>query len=181
MPSSVWFGQAYGAALRSFRPLDSINAAPGCQKSSPSYQFNSLNFDSKKLSVRSVEDHLKSLGGRNKIISSGTCLACHLIWSAISSWVLNLLNNRMVIRESVISLVLVIVTLIRYMIAWKMSYEPHHFKATRGDLNANFDILFWPSLVALIIWAEPPQPHGPTMWWSPLTVYMWMMHLLCSF
>ncbi len=26
---------------------------------SPSYQFNSLNFDSKKLSVRSVEDHLK--------------------------------------------------------------------------------------------------------------------------
>ncbi len=36
----------------------SLKAAPGCQKSSPSYQFNSLNFDSKKLSVRSVEDHL---------------------------------------------------------------------------------------------------------------------------
>ncbi len=36
-----------------------IMAAPGCQKSSPSYQFNSLNFDSKKLSGRSVEDHLK--------------------------------------------------------------------------------------------------------------------------
>ncbi len=53
MPSSAWFGQAYRAALWSFRPLHS------CQKSSPSYQFNSLNFDSKKLFVRSVEDHLK--------------------------------------------------------------------------------------------------------------------------
>ncbi len=38
-----------------------IKAAPGCQKSSPSYQFNSLNFDYKKLSVRSVEDHLKKI------------------------------------------------------------------------------------------------------------------------
>ncbi len=31
----------------------------GIHKSSPSYQFNSLNFDSEKISVRSVEDHLK--------------------------------------------------------------------------------------------------------------------------
>ncbi len=29
------------------------------EEPSPSYQFNSLNFDSKKISVRSVEDHLK--------------------------------------------------------------------------------------------------------------------------
>ncbi len=40
--------------------LKVIKAAPGCQKSFPSDQFNSLNFDSKQLSVRSVEDHLKS-------------------------------------------------------------------------------------------------------------------------
>ncbi len=38
-----------------------IKAAPGCQKSPPSYQFNSLNFDSKKIAVRSVEDHLNRL------------------------------------------------------------------------------------------------------------------------
>ncbi len=38
-----------------------IKAAHCCQKSSPSYQFNSLNFDSKKLSVTSVWDHLNDL------------------------------------------------------------------------------------------------------------------------
>ena len=35
-----------------------IKAAPVCQKSSPSYQVNGLNFDFKKISMRSVEDHL---------------------------------------------------------------------------------------------------------------------------
>ncbi len=32
----------------------------GCKKSSPSYQFNSLNFDFKKISLRSPWDHLKT-------------------------------------------------------------------------------------------------------------------------
>ncbi len=36
-----------------------IKAAPGCQKSSPSYMFNSLNFDSEKLSETTLWDHLK--------------------------------------------------------------------------------------------------------------------------
>ena len=36
-----------------------IKAAYCCQKSSPSYQFNSLNFDVKISSVRSPWDHLK--------------------------------------------------------------------------------------------------------------------------
>ncbi len=36
---------------------------------SRSYQFNSLNFDSKKISVRSVEDHLnRYAGGKRAII-----------------------------------------------------------------------------------------------------------------
>ncbi len=63
--------QAYKAVLRSSRPLDTfhhlqssiairffIKAAPGYQKSSPSYKFNSLNFDSEKLSVETLWDHL---------------------------------------------------------------------------------------------------------------------------
>ncbi len=38
----------------------SIKAADGSKKSSPSYQFNRLHFDFKKLSVRSPWDHLKN-------------------------------------------------------------------------------------------------------------------------
>ncbi len=38
-----------------------IKAAPGCQKSSPSYKFNSLNFDSEKISETTLWDHLKWL------------------------------------------------------------------------------------------------------------------------
>ena len=37
----------------------SYKAAPGCQKSRASYKFNSVNFDSKKLSVETLWDHLK--------------------------------------------------------------------------------------------------------------------------
>ncbi len=44
--------------LQSSLIYSNIKAACGCQKSPPSYQFNSLNIDSKKISVRSVEDHL---------------------------------------------------------------------------------------------------------------------------
>ncbi len=33
MPSSVWFGQAYRAALRSFRPLDCFHHLPSCNNS----------------------------------------------------------------------------------------------------------------------------------------------------
>ena len=36
-----------------------IKAAPGCQKSFPSYKFNSVNFDSEKFSVETLWDHLK--------------------------------------------------------------------------------------------------------------------------
>ncbi len=36
-----------------------IEAAPGCQKSSPSYKFKSLNFHSEKLSETTLWDHLK--------------------------------------------------------------------------------------------------------------------------
>ncbi len=50
MPSIVWFGQAYIAALRSC-----------CQISSPSYQFNSLNFDSEKISATTLWDHLNCI------------------------------------------------------------------------------------------------------------------------
>ncbi len=46
MPSSVWFGKAYMSALRSSRPLETFHHLRSCQKSSPSYKFNSLNFDS---------------------------------------------------------------------------------------------------------------------------------------
>ncbi len=34
-----------------FMRLGPLKAAPGCQKSSPSYKFNSLNFDYEKISV----------------------------------------------------------------------------------------------------------------------------------
>ncbi len=44
MPSSAWFGQAYIAALK---------------KSCHSYRFNSLNFDSEKISVITLWNHLK--------------------------------------------------------------------------------------------------------------------------
>ena len=36
-----------------------IKVAPDCQKSSTSYKFNSLNFDSEKISVITVWNHLK--------------------------------------------------------------------------------------------------------------------------
>ena len=39
----------------------SIKAAHGCKKSSPAYQLNSLNFDFKKISVRSPWDHLNDV------------------------------------------------------------------------------------------------------------------------
>ena len=60
MPSSERFGHTYRAILKSSRPLDTsfIKAAHGCKKASPCYQFNSLNFDLKKISVRSPWDHL---------------------------------------------------------------------------------------------------------------------------
>ena len=47
------------------------------------------------------------------------------------------------------------------------------FKATRGGLNADFHISCWLPLVALTIFAEPSQPYGPGIWWSPLTFCMW--------
>ncbi len=42
------------------RIYDFGKASPGCQESSPSYQVTSLNFDFKKVSMRSVQDHLKN-------------------------------------------------------------------------------------------------------------------------
>ncbi len=55
----IWAGiQSSLKVIKTIR-CSCIKAAPGCQKSSPSYQFSSLNFDFQKLSVRSVEDHLK--------------------------------------------------------------------------------------------------------------------------
>ncbi len=47
-----------------------IKAAPGCQKSSPSYKFNSLKFDSEKISETTLWDHLKSLKVRIKLRSN---------------------------------------------------------------------------------------------------------------
>ncbi len=67
MPSSVWFGQAY--IICSY-----IKAAPGCQKSCPSYKFNSLNFDSEKISVTTPWDHLK---GNMWVYSLGIALSAN--------------------------------------------------------------------------------------------------------
>ena len=36
-------------------------ATPGCQKTSPSYKFNSLNFYSEKIYVITLWEHLKSI------------------------------------------------------------------------------------------------------------------------
>ncbi len=44
--------------------LDRLKAAPGHQKSCPSYKFNSLNFDSEKISVITPWDHLKASLGK---------------------------------------------------------------------------------------------------------------------
>ncbi len=52
--------------IRSF-----IKAAPGYQKSSPSYKLSSLNFDSQKLFVETLWDHLNTLGS---VKSCQTCL-----------------------------------------------------------------------------------------------------------
>ncbi len=49
-------------AIRSF-----IKAAPGYQKSSPSYKLYSLNFDSEKLSVETLWDHLNEKPSRKKL------------------------------------------------------------------------------------------------------------------
>ncbi len=42
-----------------YSSLKVIKAAPGYQKSSPSYMFNSFNFDSEKISETTLWDHLK--------------------------------------------------------------------------------------------------------------------------
>ncbi len=57
-------------------PRCPLKATPDCQISSPSYQVNSLNFDSEKMSVITPYDHLKcsclSKPGKNPCADLGT-------------------------------------------------------------------------------------------------------------
>ncbi len=69
MSYACWDGQ-WPAPMGSWRvvympyptpPRDISNNSPLCQESSSSYQYNNFNFDSKKLSVITMKDHLKNI------------------------------------------------------------------------------------------------------------------------